>query len=168
MSWPITISPPSRTTNRAKVRDAVDEMLGDDDISGGTVVVDWSDRDAITPSAADETLLAITSHGHDVLVTVRVGTIDAAELLNRTVIHRLYDNVEVRIVAPEQTADPLDRPVTAKDLRDMLATLSEAYLKLEEARYSTLANLAGKFDERLTQILHQLVDIETAIRDTRQ
>lgn len=161
MSWPITISPPSRTTNRAEVRDAIDDMLGDDDISGEHVTVDWSDRDAITLSAADETLLAIARHGANVSVTVIVGTVDAAELLHRTVNRRSYDNVEVRIVATEQTADPLDRPVTAKDLRDMLATLSDAYLKLEEARYNVLADLAGKFDERLAAI-------ETAIRDTRQ
>ena len=88
MSWPITISPPSRTTNRGEVRDAIDAMLGEGDISGEHVIVDWAGRDAITPSAADETLLRIADHGGEVSVTVLVGTVDAAELLYRTVKQR--------------------------------------------------------------------------------
>lgn len=157
MSWPITISPPSRTTNRETVTNAVHAMLGDTDITGEHVTVDWSDCDAITPSAADETLLAITDHGDAAAVTVLVGAVGAVEMLDRIVKERELDNVTVLFVGSDDPADPLDRPATAKDLWDVVEAMNEAALALEKDRM-----------DLLTQILHQLIDIETAIRDTRQ
>lgn len=157
MSWPITISPPSRTANRETVTNAVHAMLGDTDITGKHVTVDWSDCDAITPSAADETLLAITDHGDPAALTVLVGAVGAVEMLDRIVKTRELDNVTVLFVGSDDPGDPLDRPVTAKDLWDVVEAMNEAGLALEQARM-----------DMLTQILCRVANIETAIRGTRQ
>lgn len=171
MSWPITISPPVSMAQRSDANSDIAIALAGLDVTNKSVTVDWSNVDAARPTLVDEVLYELVVRRSAAMVHVLCNGPHVPDTVRRIAENRgIGDRVRVFDAPkpPTDERDPLDRPVTAKDVRDMLATMSEAYLRLEEARYSTLANLAGKFDERLTQILHQLVDIETAIREARQ
>ncbi len=182
MSWPITISPPVSMAQRSDANSDIAIALAGLDVTNKSVTVDWSNVDAARPTLVDEVLYELVVRRSAAMVHVLCNGPHVPDTVRRIAENRgIGDRVQV-FDGPRpqaETADPLDRPVTAKDVRDMLSTISEAYLKLEEARYSTLANLAGKFDERLVgietmlgdrlqQINDRLIDIETAVQDARQ
>lgn len=55
----LRVKPLSRTANRKRIRESIETPDLSLDLSDAQVVIDWSDTYGITPSAIDETLLAL-------------------------------------------------------------------------------------------------------------
>lgn len=92
-----TIAPPSRTTNRQAVREAIEASDLPAELAGLEVMVDWSDTDAITPSAVDESMQVLIVQRHADVVVVVVPTADAAATVRRIVERRGWaDRVSTR------------------------------------------------------------------------
>lgn len=77
------IVPPSRTTNRKAIREAIEASDLPSDLTGIKVTVDWSDADAVTPSAVDESMLVLIRDRNAAAVVVIANTADIADTVTR-------------------------------------------------------------------------------------
>jgi len=82
------INPPSRTSNRQTVRNAIENSDIEDDLSSTVVTIDWSENDAITPTAIDEILIVLSQERNAFLMVFFVSNIDAENTIVRMADYR--------------------------------------------------------------------------------
>lgn len=160
MSERITISPPVSMAQRSDANSDIAIALAGLDVTNKSVTVDWSNVDAARPTLVDEVLYELVVRRSAAMVHVLCKGPHVPDTVRRMAVAiGIADRVQVldgpRLQPGE--GDPLDRPVTAKDLWGAADAMNEAALALEKDRM-----------DLLTQILCRLANIETAIRDTRR